>query len=55
MAPWTAWWHRNFFAETQPWVAVVMGSDIGRWSVMLAGVLTLLGGVGEVRALLMRR
>jgi len=50
-APWTAWWHRNFFAEILPWLAPVMGSPVVQWAVVLTGLVTFVGGLREVRGL----
>jgi hypothetical protein len=51
VAPWTVWWRRNLFAEMLPWLSALMGTPTVRWSVVCLGVITLLGGLLEARAL----
>lgn len=47
LAPWTAWWQRNYFADVLPWVQVAMTSNLARGVVMVAGSFTALAGIVE--------
>lgn len=55
VAPWTAFWHRNYFVDLWPWLAPVMASGAARVVVVSAGVVTALGGMTDLRAALARR
>ena len=55
VAPWTAIWERNFFAQTQPWLAVLMASTIVRGGVSGIGVVTTIAGLGDLTATILRR
>jgi hypothetical protein len=54
-APWTAWWSRNYFAQWSPWMRDVMATSAARVVVAAAGILTVLGGMIELRRALARR
>jgi hypothetical protein len=52
IAPWTAWWERNFFAQLLPGLAVVMDGMGSRVGVGVVGLLTVAAGVSDLRVLL---
>jgi hypothetical protein len=55
VAPWTTWWQRNYFAELLPWVRWGMAQPVIRVGVVVTGVLTMLAGMSDLRAALVRR
>jgi hypothetical protein len=52
VAPWTAWWARNFFAEILPWVRAAMANNGVRGGVALVGVATAIVGLRDLREVL---
>ena len=55
VAPWTAFWQRNYFVDVLPWMGPVMASAVARLVVVLAGLATALGGMTDLRAALSAR
>ena len=55
VAPWTAIWERNFFAQTQPWLAALMASPFVRGGVSGVGVVTAFAGLRDLTAAILRR
>lgn len=55
VAPWTIWWHRNYFAEMWPWLGAVMQWPAVHAAVPAAGIVTALGGVSDLRRALIDR
>ena len=50
VAPLTGmWWQRNFFADLAPWLRSIMALGSVRGAVAVAGVVTTLAGVSELR------
>lgn len=49
VAPWTLWWWQNFFADLAPWLRPIMASGVVRGAVVVAGVVTTLAGVSDLR------
>jgi hypothetical protein len=47
LAPWTTWWHRNYFADLAPWLSGVMATMPARVAFMAAGLITALAGIFE--------
>ena len=54
IAPWTALWERNVFAGMLPWLREVMSLAAVRGGVALVGLVTLVAGMTDLRAILMR-
>jgi hypothetical protein len=54
-APWTSWWHRNFFADVFPWLATFMTTTVCQIWVMATGALTAVAGMADVYALVTGR
>lgn len=48
VAPWSAFWDRNFFAETLPALEAVLSSPYARGAVSGVGLVTLLAGLAEI-------
>jgi hypothetical protein len=55
VAPWTAWWQRNYFADLLPWLRWSMAQPAVRLGVVATGVLTVLVGMSDLRDVLLRR
>ena len=55
MAPWSAFWEHNRFAEAQPAIEALVGNAYIRGAVSGIGVITALAGLAELGALIMRR
>jgi hypothetical protein len=55
VAPWTALWHRNFFAETRPWLEALMANGFVRGGVTGIGVITAVAGLRDLTAAILRR
>ena len=55
VAPWTAIWERNFFAQTQPWLALLMANAFVRGGVSGVGVITAFAGLRDLTAAILRR
>jgi hypothetical protein len=52
VAPWSAFWERNFFAESVPALASVLSSPFVRGGVTGIGALTALAGLAELGGLI---
>ena len=50
MAPWSAFWDRNFFAAALPMIDAVASSPYARGAVSGVGVVTLLAGIADLGA-----
>jgi hypothetical protein len=48
-APWTEWWQYNFFADQAPWLRPLMATIVVRGGVVLAGVVTTVAGISDLR------
>ena len=55
MAPWTAWWERNFFAEALPVLGAVMANEFVRGGVTGVGVVTAIAGLRDLTAAVLAR
>jgi hypothetical protein len=56
VAPWSAFWDRNFFAESVPALENVLASPFARGAVSGVGAITAIAGLAELAAVfLMRR
>jgi hypothetical protein len=55
VAPWTEWWRRNYFAYLHPWLSVAMGTAAVRTLMVIAGIVTVVAGMIELRLALARR
>jgi hypothetical protein len=51
IAPWTVWWERNLFASLVPDLSFWMSQAFVRAGVSAIGLLTVLTGLADVRAL----
>ena len=54
IAPWTALWERNVFAGMLPWLRDWMSLAVVRGGVALVGLVTLVAGMTDLRAAIMR-
>jgi len=54
-APWTEWWGRNYFALLHPWLFRAMATGMVRTVVVVAGIVTVVAGITELRIALARR
>lgn len=50
VAPWSAFWDRNFFASTLPVIERIVASPYARGAVSGVGLVTLLAGLAELGA-----
>jgi hypothetical protein len=48
LVPWSAFWERNYFAESLPWLQPMMMNNFVRGAVSGLGVLNLIAAVGEL-------
>ena len=48
MAPWSAFWDRNFFASALPMLHDVLASPYARGAVSGLGLVTLLAGIADL-------
>ena len=55
MAPWSAFWDRNFFAETTPVLQPFLESPFVRGAVSGIGAITALAGLAELGGLIAAR
>jgi hypothetical protein len=55
VAPWSAFWDHNRFAEARPGIEVVVNSPYVRGAVSGIGVITALAGLAEIAALVTGR
>jgi hypothetical protein len=51
VAPWTIWWQRNLFASLVPDLSIWMHNGTVRFAVSAVGLLTIVTGVLDLRAL----
>ena len=54
VAPWTLWWWQNFFADVAG-LRPIMASGVVRGAVVLAGLVTTLAGVSDLRDVIFGR
>ena len=54
-APWTVWWQQNFFADVAPWLRPFMATMVVRGGVVLAGIVTAVAGISDLRDVIFRR
>ena len=47
VAPWTPFWHQNYFASQVPWMREWLSSSALRAGVSAVGLMTFLGGIRE--------
>ncbi len=50
--PWSAFWERNYFAESLPLLQLVVRNNFVRGAVSGIGVLNLVAGLADLRAML---
>ena len=55
VAPWTEWWAQNYFADLVPAIRAFLSTDAAVVTVVAAGALTAIAGVGDLHTLLFRR
>ncbi len=55
VAPWTAIWDRNFFAQSQPWLGGLMANPFVRGGVTGVGVVTAFAGLRDLTAAILGR
>ena len=55
MAPWTAFWERNFFGHTMPLIGAWMANAYVRGAVTGIGVITTLGGLLDLANTILAR
>jgi hypothetical protein len=55
VAPWTAWWTRNFAADLWPWLQTLMAFSVTRVGVVALGAVTFGAGLSEFWHLFIRR
>ena len=52
VAPWMMLWDRNYFAAMLPWLRTLMAGDLLRGVVSLIGIVTVIGGLADLRSAL---
>ena len=55
VAPWSAFWDRNFFASTLPALEHILASPFARGAVSGIGAITAVAGLAELAALFLTR
>jgi hypothetical protein len=55
VVPWSAFWDRNYFAESMPLIDAVISNNYVRGAVSGLGVVNIAAGVVELFSLLMER
>jgi hypothetical protein len=55
VAPWSAFWDRNFFAESLPALEHVLASPFARGAVSGVGAITAIAGLTELAAVFLTR
>ena len=55
VVPWSAFWDRNYFAETVPAIHAVITNNFVRGAVSGLGVINLIAGLGELISILLAR
>ncbi len=55
VVPWSAFWDRNYFAETVPAIHAVITNNFVRGAVSGLGIINLIAGLGELISILLAR
>lgn len=55
VVPWSAFWDRNYFAETVPVIHTIITNNFVRGAVSGLGVINLMSGLGELISILLAR
>jgi hypothetical protein len=55
VAPWSAFWEHNRFAETRPALEALLNSPYARGAVTGVGVLTALAGLAELASVILSK
>ena len=55
VVPWSAFWDRNYFAESVPAIHAVITNNFVRGAVSGLGVINLIAGLGELISILLAR
>lgn len=55
LVPWSAYWDRNYFAESLPWLRELVTNNFVRGAVTGLGLVNLAVGLGELLAVFMAR
>ena len=55
VVPWSAYWDRNYFAETVPFVRAVITNNFVRGAVSGLGLINIWAGIGELISLMLSR
>ena len=55
LVPWSAFWDRNYFAETVPIIHTVITNNFVRGAVSGLGIVNLASGFGELISILLAR
>lgn len=55
VAPWSAFWDRNFFAESLPALEHILASPFARGAVSGVGAITAIAGLTELAAVFLTR
>ena len=53
--PWSSYWDRNYFADTLPWVRIIVTNNFARGAVTGLGQVNLAAGMAELLSLLVAR
>ena len=54
ITPWSRFWDRNYFTALWPWLALVMGNAFVKGAVSGVGLVSVMGALGEILALVTR-
>lgn len=55
IVPWSAFWDRNYFAETIPAIRTIITNNFVRGAVSGLGIVNLVSGLGELISMLLGR
>ena len=55
IAPWTQFWHQNYFAFMVPWVGVWMSNAFVRGAVTGVGIVTAIAGLRDLSGVILAR
>jgi hypothetical protein len=55
VVPWSRFWERNYFAESLPFIQILITNGFVRGAVSGLGLLNIVAGVAEIASLLMAR
>lgn len=55
VVPWSAFWDRNYFAETVPVIHTIITNNFVRGGVSGLGLINLISGLGELVSILLAR